>query len=814
MPGGFRINKAYADKYNAWRQKEELQKLKSKYGNEEDTDKLIPSESEDENAEALTEQVEKDWLRTLAAIKSKDPRIYQKDVTFYQTEGEETEDKRKKTKKDKPLYLKDYDRKVIEHILEKESDISDDDTTIDCPPIRGYDMEQEELKQSILAAVKSSDEDIPGEGDSLLKKRDKSKEEKQKEEADYLEWLKGQKDSLDSGDEVGIELEPLKNYWQRDDLDENEKFLRNYILNKQYLDKEDGGIPTYEQIVDDDDFSDEEELLAEQDTFERQYNFRFSEPGAAEIKTFPRNFEDTVRRKNTKRSEKRQEVKDRKMQVKDKKKEELKQLKKFKRQEILDKIEKLKEITGNRNLGFDEKDLDEDFDPAKHDEMMQRQFNDDYYQAGQVDAVKPSFEDMYDDEDIVDWNNWTGDGETNEDYNDEGMHELHVNDPDFCMDADYDPVAAKRKRDKKKKNKLAQALSRKKSVFDPNEKTFEEYFDEYYKLDYEDIIDGVPCRFKYRKVAPNSYGLTPDEILKCRDKELNAWASLKKMSQYRTEQEEENDLKAFIAKGRNLKKKKAVLTSLFESEIQDVDAQEQIKNDSEDIDGKKKKKKRKKGKKQRDNDAGNQDTGIPSEHSLKSSDFVEKNENPSGMCETDAQLNSRKEKKAKKLKCKHSEEGIGEMSSSLSDANIQVTTAPEASEHLNKKGKRKREESKSLEFTEIKWQKLDNELVGDISKKKERKDSAINSFIENHLVGTEGENEGAKQIDIISEGVQCSLPTSDVHLSKKKTHKKHKKHKGQKLQMSDERLKAYGINPKKYKYMKKEELFQIKPRNT
>lgn len=45
-----------------------------------------------------------------------------------------------------------------------------------------------------------------------------------------------------------------------------------------------------------------------------------------------------------------------------------------------------------------------------------------------------------------------------------------------------------------------------------------------------------------------------------------------------------------------------------------------------------------------------------------------------------------------------------------------------------------------------------------------------------------------------------------------KKKKKNKNKEGQKLQMSEERLKAYGINPKRYKYMKKEELFQIKPR--
>lgn len=91
----------------------------------------------------------------------------------------------------------------------------------------------------------------------------------------------------------------------------------------------------------------------------------------------------------------------------------------------------------------------------------------------------------------------------------------------FQMDCDYDPAnqlqneliqATKRNKKGKRWSKFAQAIAVKKPVFDSTNQTFDQYFDEYYKLDFEDIIGDLPCRFKYRNVMPNSFGLSLDEV--------------------------------------------------------------------------------------------------------------------------------------------------------------------------------------------------------------------------------------------------------------------------------------------------------------
>lgn len=101
----------------------------------------------------------------------------------------------------------------------------------------------------------------------------------------------------------------------------------------------------------------------------------------------------SVRRVDDSRKLKRKAREERKEKEKEKKKEELRRLKNLKRKEIMEKIEKLKAITGNDKVGFFEDDMDGDFDASKYDEMMHSVFDDDYYDVDEEEE-KPEFSDI------------------------------------------------------------------------------------------------------------------------------------------------------------------------------------------------------------------------------------------------------------------------------------------------------------------------------------------------------------------------------------------------------------------------------------
>ncbi|RDD42237.1 Protein KRI1-like protein [Trichoplax sp. H2] len=553
------VNQDYARKYEVRKRKEELSRLKDQYSDVELSDGSgnSSSESEDEDAKALTPAVERDFLKTLSLLKANDPKIYQKDSKFYSSPDEDSSNDQDDVKKSKPMRLKDYER---ERLLKKgaKSAVESDDENSD--PKRSssptYMEEQEELKRGIKNAITNAD-------DEILTIRKKTSQELKEEENAYVQWLKGHE--MNKKNREMSEMESLRRYWTDPDLDQNEKFLRDFILNKGYIEKDSGVLPTYDELVNSSCDEEDEEAIEKQEDFERKYNFRFEEPDSELIMSYPRTVAGSVRRKDSSRIEKRKVRLERKAEEKDRKIQDLKRLKNLKKQEIADKIKKLKEITGNETLGFEEFDLDHEFDPSKYDEAMQKVFEN--YDEADVDETKPIFSDS-----DIDQHEWDEYGIYRNGWQlqcmccvmsllnakeDEGPY---CEDSEFNMDADFEPKKPVSKSSKHKGGDVSRET-----------KAVKQDIDEYYKLNYEDLIGDIPCRFKYRQVPREDFGLSAAEILLSEDKELNSWSSLKKVVQYGKEEGSKRS-KRKLTKSVMLKKARMLTSMNDEKLIEDIES--------------------------------------------------------------------------------------------------------------------------------------------------------------------------------------------------------------------------------------------------
>lgn len=541
---GFKINTKFAERYQERKKKEELSILEDRYkerlakkgiskakataggernnGGDLTSSSATDSESdviEDEDGDLITPAVEAQILKTMAEIRAQNPKVYDPSTSFFsreqlkQAEQEWKQAAASQKREEKPLRLKDFYRQQLLSGEALKSESEEEESAK--PPIKTHQEEQAEVLNEFLQAAKDTGGDAD---DGLLKMRRKTEEEITREDVEYRAFLL---ENLASNEHARESMSAWFDGRERSGapITGDEQFLIEYVLNRGWVDKERKALPSYGQIVgeDDDDIDADAEAVEQMEEFEERYNFRHEQPGGDQIATYPRQIEGSLRRPDNRRREQRAARQSRKKEEKEKQREELKRLKNLKKAEIQEKLRRIQAISGSGRVAEAGLDLESDFDPETHDQKMQTLFGDDYYREGNQDGDgKPV------------WSESEGE--------EEGT-------PAVLSQASETVKKVLKK--VQKKSKAAESDDKKKVS-----KLVGKYLDEYYQLDYEDMIGDLPCHFKYQTVPATTFGLKPMDILVADEKSLNAHVSLKRLAPYRAAEQLKADEATFASKKR------------------------------------------------------------------------------------------------------------------------------------------------------------------------------------------------------------------------------------------------------------------------
>ncbi|ORY83740.1 KRI1-like family C-terminal-domain-containing protein [Protomyces lactucae-debilis] len=483
---GFTINAEFARRYEHNKKREDLHRLQEKYKAEGSEDS--DSETEDSDGELNTPQIDATILKVLSKIRRKDADVYKSDVQFF---DEPTESASKsKTKEAKPVTIADLHRQTLltgQGNAEHDGQDSDDE-------IPTHVQEQAELRAAFRTKEGQADSD-----DEVLVRRKKTSDEVEEEDKAYKDFLAEQ--LAESGD--ADVLQKLDG----SDAEEGEAFLMDYVLNRGWLDKDAQKRPDYSNLVGDESESESDfEEKAEQ--FETAYNFRYEEPGALELASHPRDV-PSLRRKEEKRKKERESKLAKQSKQKTEREEELNRLRNLKRQDLEDKIAQIEQVTGTK-MDFALEDLEADFDADDWDKRLMSKFDEAYY--NEKDAEKPTWDD------------------------DIELDDLGIAEDEDAVQADVEEDPAP-----KKQQTLTHRERRERAA----------------KID--TLVDkaigpvnplGDGTVFKYRKTAPETFGLSIEDILFADDKDLNEFAGLKKLAAFRDQEKRERDHKKLGAKKR------------------------------------------------------------------------------------------------------------------------------------------------------------------------------------------------------------------------------------------------------------------------
>jgi protein KRI1 len=502
--------------------------MNKQYGDKYDEDsESSDGEDEDDDGFLATEALDAEISATLQAIRSKDPRVYDEKVTFYAPIEEDENDESGETRKQKPMFLRDYHR---ENLLKGHTGVEE----IEEAAPRTFAQEQEDLKQSIVkemhAAAEKDSTDDEDDGSGFLKPKSKPQAPSQ-----------GVHPSRASKFDVDVAVADK----------DPEMFLSNFMEARAWV-PSDGA--RFQPLESDDD---EEDERAEH--FEAAYNLRFEDPKASNemLKSYAR---DVVAAKSVRREEPNTRKKQRDVQRekrergKAEREEERAQLRRLKIGEMEEKLQKIKKAAGIKGKTLKDEEwvgfLDEGWDDDKWEIEMNRRFGDDYYaeeEAGSDNesdseegngarkkkkGKKPKWDDDIDIRDLI------------PDFEDDSNEKpaFSLSDSDEGIDDGDTPKKSKSSKDRQQE-KLA-----KKRAARIERKKIEDLVDSH--LEFDLPLKSKQAAFRYRETSPTSFGLTAKDILMAPDASLNQFAGLKKMASFRDPEKKRKDKKNLGKKAR------------------------------------------------------------------------------------------------------------------------------------------------------------------------------------------------------------------------------------------------------------------------
>lgn len=470
-----------------------------------------------------TADLDNEIFATLNAIKKKDPRVYDPNVTFYTPfDPDQPQDA---TKKEKPVYLSDYHR---QNLMNGNANVDEEE---DAPP-RTYAQEQQDLKDNLINQMHATaDDDADVDDDFLVRKPGR-----------VVESSQPARREITDRDIQTADKDP-------------ETFLSNFMQSRAWVPDEKSRFEAF----DSDDSEDERRA----EMFEDAYNMRFEDPTKANEKlmTFSRDVAKLSARREEKSGRKKQREKERERKEAEKRErtEDKARLRKLKIDEVEEKVKKIKEAAGLKNQALDlgewKQVLDEDWDDDHWEQEMKRRFGDNYYAEQDATAdsdaeeedekktkkpKKPKWDDDIDIKDLVpDFEEAEEDSKNDQALEDEENDENDEEEDTAAPDGSSKP--------KTKKDRLKEAAD-KRRVARKERMAIEELVD-------ADLTSELPTSsktagFRYRETSPTTFGLTARDILFADDSALNTFAGLKKMATWRDEDKKKKDKKKLGKKAR------------------------------------------------------------------------------------------------------------------------------------------------------------------------------------------------------------------------------------------------------------------------